>query len=128
MTATASAVYASELRTCGLGAVVAVLLGGGVGFGWHYFADRAGPATAVAAVTRPAHQDAPSPSVSCPPEPREGPGPDVPGLPAFARPNNRPDATRATGELKVTHAVHARRARQEAPSDRPDGDGQVPVH
>src|SRR5215472_3168781 len=114
--------YASELRTCGLGAVVAVLLGAGVGFGWHYFADRAGPATAVAAVTRPAHQDAPSPSLSCPPDPREAPGPDVPRLAAFARPNNQPNATQAGGELKVTHAVHARRARQELPSGRADGD------
>jgi hypothetical protein len=111
-----------------LGAVAAVLLGAGVGVGWHYFADTAGPATAVAAVTRPEHQDAPSPSLSCPPVPREAPGPDVPRLPAFARPNNRPDATQARGELKVTHAVHTRRARQESPSDGPDGDGQVPVH
>jgi hypothetical protein len=33
--------YASELRTCALGAVAAILLGAGVGFGWHYFADSA---------------------------------------------------------------------------------------
>jgi len=33
--------YASELRTYGLSAVVAVLLGAGTGFGWHYFADHA---------------------------------------------------------------------------------------
>ena len=112
--------YGSQLRTCGLGAVVAVLLGAGIGAGWHYFADSAGPATSVA-VTRPAQRDAPSPSV-------QAPAPDVPPLPALARPNNRPRATQARGELKVTHAAHARRARQEAPSDRPDGDGQVPVH
>jgi hypothetical protein len=36
--------YTSELRTYSLGAVVAVLLGAGGGFGWHYFADSAGPA------------------------------------------------------------------------------------
>ena len=34
--------YASELRTYGLAAVVAVLLGAGIGVGWHYFADSAG--------------------------------------------------------------------------------------
>jgi len=34
--------YGSQLRTCGLGAVVAVLLGAGVGVGWDYFADSAG--------------------------------------------------------------------------------------
>ena len=28
--------YGSQLRTCGLGAVVAVLFGAGIGFGWHY--------------------------------------------------------------------------------------------
>jgi predicted negative regulator of RcsB-dependent stress response len=33
--------YASELRTCAVGAVVAVLLGAGVGVGWHYFSDSA---------------------------------------------------------------------------------------
>ena len=27
--------YASELRTCGLGAIVTVLLGAGIGVGWH---------------------------------------------------------------------------------------------
>ena len=97
--------YASELRTCGLGAVVAVLLGAGVGVGWHHFADSAGPATAVAAVTRPAQRDAPSPQVSFPSGPREAPAPDVTRLPVSARPNNRPDATQARGELKVTHAV-----------------------
>ena len=32
--------YASELRTCGLSAVVTVLLGAGVGVGWYSFADR----------------------------------------------------------------------------------------
>jgi len=118
--------YASELRTCALGAVAAMLLGAGGGFGWHYFADRAGPATSVAAVTRAVHQDAPSPSLSCPPDPREAPTSDVSRLPAFARPNKRPDATQARGELKVTHAVPARRARQEAPSDGPAGDERNP--
>jgi hypothetical protein len=119
--------YPSELRTCVLGAVVAVLLGAGVGFGWHYFADSA-VATTAASAGDPRQRDAPGPLLACPPDPREGPVPDVPRLPAFARPNNRPDATQVRGELKVTHALHARRARQEAPSDGPGGDGQVPVH
>ena len=39
--------YGSELRTYGLGAVVSMLLGAGIGFGWHYFVDSAG-ATVVA--------------------------------------------------------------------------------
>jgi hypothetical protein len=43
--------YASELRTCGLGAVVVVLLGAGIGFCWHYFADTAGATAAASAVT-----------------------------------------------------------------------------
>jgi hypothetical protein len=114
--------YASEIRTCALGAVVAVLPGAGVGVGRHYFADRAGPVTSIAAVTRPAHQDAPSAQVSRPPGPQEAPAPDITRLPALARPNSRPDATQARGELKVTHAVHARRSHQEPPSGRPDGD------
>jgi hypothetical protein len=47
-------VSGSELRTYGLGAVVAVLLGMGIGFGLHYFVDGAGGKTAAAAVTPPA--------------------------------------------------------------------------
>src|SRR6516165_2286374 len=34
--------YGSELRTCGLGAVVALVLGADGGFGWHYLADGVG--------------------------------------------------------------------------------------
>ena len=118
--------YASELRTCALGAVAAMLLGAGVGFGWHFLADRAGPVTSVAAVTRPAHQDALSPSLSCPPGPREAPAPDVAPLPALARPNDRPDATQVRGELSVTHAMHVKRARREPPSGRGDGNERNP--
>ena len=108
--------YASELRTCALGALVAVLLGAGVGFGWYYFADRAGPSTAAAAVTRAAQRDASNLEVSCPPDPREGIVPDVPRLPALSRSNNQADTTHATGALKVTHAAHSRARR----ADRPD--------
>jgi len=62
--------YASELRTCGLGAIVAVLLGGSVGFGWHFFADSG---RAVAAAIAPlAQQAASNPPLACPPPSREG--------------------------------------------------------
>jgi len=43
-----SAIHESELRTCGLGAVVSVLLGAGIGFGWHYL-DNGGGRAAIAA-------------------------------------------------------------------------------
>jgi len=53
--------YASELRACGLGAVVCVLLGLGIGFGWHYV-DNGGGRAAVGATAPPvARQDAPGP-------------------------------------------------------------------
>jgi hypothetical protein len=110
--------YGSELRTYGLSAVVCVLLGAGIGIGWHYFADSAGGRGVAAAVTPPSQQDAPSPQLSCPPGPREAAVPDVPRLPVLSRPNNQPETTHATGALRVTHAAHTSRARR---SDRPDG-------
>ena len=111
--------YASELRTCGLGAVVAVLLGGGVGFGWHFFADSV--RAEAAAITPLAQQDAPNPPMACPPPPREGPVRDATLPPVLSRPNNQPDTTHTTGTLKVTHALHALRARQVPPPGRSDG-------
>jgi len=39
--------YGSELRACGVGAVVSVLLGAGIGFGWHYL-DNGGGRAAIA--------------------------------------------------------------------------------
>jgi hypothetical protein len=66
----------SELRTYVLSAVVCVLLGIGIGFGWH-FVDRAGGRAAASASTPPAKQDAPNPPLSNPPAQREGPVPDV---------------------------------------------------
>ena len=65
------------LRTYALSAVVCVLLGIGIGFGWH-FVDRAGGRTAASAATPPAKQDAPNPPSSNPPAQREGPVLDVP--------------------------------------------------
>ena|SRR6516162_3764577 len=50
--------YASELKACGLGAVVAVLLGAGIGVGWHYFGD--GARAGASPVALPAKQDAPN--------------------------------------------------------------------
>ena len=49
--------YASELRACGLGGVVAVLLGAGIGVGWHYFGDSARAGASPVALR--AKQDAP---------------------------------------------------------------------
>jgi hypothetical protein len=68
----------SELRTYVLSAVVAVLLGTGIGFGWHYLGDRTGGRAAASAITSPAKQDAPNPPSSNPPAQREGPVLDVP--------------------------------------------------
>ena len=106
--------YASELRTCGLGAVVAVLLGAGVGVGWHYFSDSAGATTAASAVSSVAQRDAPSPQLSCPPGAPGGQVPDVP-LPVPSHPNNQPDTTHARSAAGVAHAAHAKRARQVPP-------------
>ncbi len=66
------------LRTYVLSAVVCVLLGIGIGFGWHYFVDRAGGRAAASAATPPAKQDAPNPPSSNPPAQPEGPVHDVP--------------------------------------------------
>ena len=44
--------YGSELRTCGLGAVVCVLLGAGIGYGWHYL-DNGGVRAVVASPSAP---------------------------------------------------------------------------
>ena len=96
--------YASKVRTCGLGAVVAVLLGGGIGVGWHYFADTAGGRAVAAAATPLAKQDAPNPPPSNPPS-RPAEGPSFRGSPvsspihaAISRPerNFRPSSTAAT--------------------------------
>ena len=77
--------YGSELRTCGLGAVVAVLLGAGIGFGWHYFADNGGGRAVAAAATPLAKQDAPNPPSSNTPSQPEGSVFDVPRSPASSR-------------------------------------------
>src|SRR5215472_17531829 len=107
--------YASELRTCGLGAVVAMLLGAGVGFGWHFFAD--GGRAVAAAPTPLSQQDASNPPLACPP-PRKGLGADVPRLPVLSDPNNQPDTTHARDAPRLTHAARTSRTRR---LDRPAG-------
>ena len=69
--------FGEMLRSYVLSAGVCVLLGIGIGFGWH-FVDRAGGRTAASAATPPAKQDAPNPPSSNPPAQREGPVLDVP--------------------------------------------------
>src|SRR5271167_4385293 len=108
----------AELRTYVLGAVVSVLLGVGIGFGWHYFADSAGAMAAASAVTPAAQRDAPSPQLSCPPAPREGPVLDVPPFPVLSRPKNQPDTR---GAPKVAHAAHTSHPRKLPPAGWPDG-------
>jgi hypothetical protein len=74
----AEMMFAEMLRTYVLSALVCVLLGIGIGFGWHYFVDRTGGRAAASATTSPAKQDAPNPPSSNPPVQREGPVVDVP--------------------------------------------------
>ena len=65
-----------ELRTYCLSAVLTVLLGAGIGFGWHYFVDSAGART-VASTPAPTAPEAPSPPSPSSPATREGPVSDV---------------------------------------------------
>jgi len=102
--------YASELRTCGLGAVVAVLLGAGVGVGWHYYADSVSGRAVFAAPTPLEQQDTPNSPLVYPP-PREG-------LSVLSGPNNQPDTIHARDGQRVTHAAHTSRTRR---PDRPAG-------
>ena len=114
--------HGSELRTCGLGAVVTVLLGAGIGFGWHYLDDVGGKAAVASVATPLEKQDAPKPPLSCPPGSREGPLLDVPQLPVSSRANNQPDPTHAKSALTVMHAAHTSRARQVPRPTGPMGD------
>ena len=76
--------FAGMLRTYVLSAVVCVLLGIGIGFGWHYFVDRTAGRAAASAATLPAKQDAPNPPSSNSPAQREGPVLDVPRGPGLS--------------------------------------------
>ncbi|HWZ66934.1 MAG TPA: hypothetical protein VNW89_03810 [Stellaceae bacterium] len=73
----AEMMFGEMLRSYVLSAGVCVLLGIGIGFGWH-FVDRAGGRTVASAATPPAKPDAPNPPSSNPPAQREGPVLDVP--------------------------------------------------
>ena len=66
----------SGLRTYVLTAVVSVLLGTGIGFGWYFLVDRAGGRAVASTVITPAKQEAPNPPASK--AQRESPVPDVP--------------------------------------------------
>ena len=68
--------FGEMLRSYVLSAGVCVLLGIGIGFGWH-FVDRAGGRTVASAATPPAKPDAPNPPSSNPPAQQEGPVLDV---------------------------------------------------
>jgi|SRR6516162_4970180 len=70
--------YVSELRTCALGAVVCVLLGGATGLGWHYFVDTAGATIVGSAATPAAQQNVSNPPSPNPPAPRPGPSLNAP--------------------------------------------------
>jgi hypothetical protein len=74
----AEMMFAGMLRTYVRIAVVCVLLGIGIGAGWHYFVDRAGGRAVASAVTSSAKQDAPNPPSSTPAAQREDPVLDVP--------------------------------------------------
>jgi len=112
--------YASELRTCGLGAVVALLLGAGVGVGWHYFADSASGRAVTVAPTPLVQQDTPNSPLACPPS-GEGPVTDVPRLPVLSGPNSQPDTTHAKDARRVTHAAPPAVPRHAPRRDGPDG-------
>src|SRR5262245_29510237 len=73
----AEIMFAGMVRTYVLCAVVCVLLGVGIGFGWHYL-DSVGGRAMASAATPPAKQDAPNPPSSNPPAQQEGSVLDVP--------------------------------------------------
>ena len=70
----------SDLRPYVLGIVVAVLLGTGFGFGWHYLVDRSSGKTIASTITPATKQEMPNSPSSNPSARREGPVPDVPKL------------------------------------------------
>jgi hypothetical protein len=85
--------YASELRTCALGAVVCVLLGAGMGLGWHYLDPGSRPGAIASAATPLAQQEVPSVPLSSPSPPRETSVFDAPLFPGLTR-NPQPAESR----------------------------------
>jgi hypothetical protein len=80
----AEMMFGEMLRAYVLSAVVCVLLGIGIGFGWHYFVDRTGGSAAVSATTLPGKQDPPNPPSTNSAAQREGPVPDAPRVPGLS--------------------------------------------
>ena len=96
-----------ELRAYGLSAVLSVLLGVGIGFGWHYFVDSTGVRAVASAATPSAQHEAPNPPSANPPSQGEGPGLDVPRAPGSsdAQRTTRSKALDLSDEEKLTLGV-----------------------
>jgi len=77
--------YASELRTCAFGGVVCVLLGAGIGYGWHYLDTGGRPGAVASAATPLAKQDVGRPLPSNPSPPQETAVVDGPLFPGLSR-------------------------------------------
>jgi hypothetical protein len=89
-----------------------MLLGVGIGFGWHYFVDSAG-VTAVASVATPAAQhDAPDPPSANPPSRGEGAGLNIPRSPVSsdAQQTTTSSALDLSGEERLTLGAFLTRA------------------
>jgi hypothetical protein len=104
--------YGPDLRTYCLSAVVSVLLGAGIGLGWHYFADSAGGRVVAAATTPLIQQDAPKLSASSAPAPAEVPvldGPQFPGLSHYPQPAAHDGALVTVGKAAAGTTRHKMR-------------------
>src|SRR5215467_4482107 len=77
--------YGSELRTCALGAIICMLLGAGIGYGWHYLDTGDRPGAVAATATPAAKQNAPSPPPPNTSPPQGGPAVNVPLFPGLTR-------------------------------------------
>jgi predicted negative regulator of RcsB-dependent stress response len=67
--------YRSDLRTYGLSAVLTVLLGAGMGFGWNYFVDRAGERAGASAANSTGPKRCAQSSIAEPGSATRGSGP-----------------------------------------------------
>jgi len=95
----AEMMFPELLRTYALSAVVCVLLGIGIGFGWH-FVDRAGGRIAASAATPPAKQDAPILHRRTRLLSERVQFSMSPGVQVYPRPNNRLEAWRSTSPMR----------------------------
>src|SRR5262245_1443128 len=87
----------SGLRTYVLGLVVSLLIGTGIGFGWHYV-DRSGGRAVASAVPSTTGHEAPNTSSSNLPVQRQGQAPDV------ARGGTLPAAQQQAGGSPRAHS------------------------